>query len=184
MKYLVRKQVLPTVESPINIKLSTPCPLISPTFLSTASDTIFVGISFFVSLTSWFIFINNSFKFSPFFNEISWFSIDGLASRKSLISKLVTCLVLSWSNLFCTSILFKYGNFSIFMTFNKSFTNLKLSGAVISIKNNAHWHSYKNELIVATSWIKVSSILTSYTFKSRDFPLSNSPEILLVITAI
>ena len=107
LKYLVKKHVFPTVESPINIKLRTPCPLINPIFLSTASDTMFVGNSFFVSFTSWFIFNNNSFKFSPFFKEISWFSIVGFASKKSFISELATCLVLSWSNLFWTNILFK-----------------------------------------------------------------------------
>ena len=75
-------------------------------------------------------------------------------------------------------------NFSIFITVYKSFISLKLSGAVISIKNKAHWHSYKNEFIVGKSWINCSSILTSYTFKSKDFELGNSPDILLVTTAI
>ena len=62
LKYLLKKQVFPTVESPINIKLSEPWPFTIPIFLSIDSETIFVGISFFVSFTAVFIFFNNSIR--------------------------------------------------------------------------------------------------------------------------
>ena len=70
MKYLVKKHVFPTVESPIKIKLKEPWPLIKPIFFSKHSDTILHGNSFFVSLTYLFIFSNNSFTLLPFFKEV------------------------------------------------------------------------------------------------------------------
>ena len=92
--------------------------------------------------------------------------------------------MLSKSNLFWTNIFFKYGNFSDFIRPIKSLINLKLSWLVISTKNIAHWHSYKNVSINVGSLRNSSSILTSYKFKSKDFDWSNSTDILLVTMAI
>ncbi len=65
-----------------------------------------------------------------------------------------------------------------------SLVNLKLSWLVISTKNKAHWHSYKNVSIKEESLRKSSSIRTSYMFKSKVFDSFNSADILLVIMAI
>ena len=62
--------------------------------------------------------------------------------------------------------------------------NLKLSWLVISTKNKAHWHSYKNVSIKEESLRKSSSTRTSYIFKSNVFDWFNSADILLVIIAI
>ena len=107
-----------------------------------------------------------------------------LLSKYSFISKLVTCLVLSKSNLFWTNIFFKYGKCSDFIRLIKYLINLKLSWLVISTKNKAHWHSYKKVSINDGSLRNSSSILTSYMFKSTVFDSSNSADILLVMMAI
>ena len=71
LKYLFKKHVFPTVESPTKIKLKEPSVFINPTFFSTVSDTIFEASSFFGSFIAAFILFKSSGIFVPFFIDIS-----------------------------------------------------------------------------------------------------------------
>jgi hypothetical protein len=104
-----------------------------------------------------------------------------ILSKYSFISRLVTCVLLSKSNLLCTNIFFKYGKFFVFIRAIKSLINLKLSWLLISTKNKAHWHSYKNVSINDGFFNNCSSILTSYRLIYKELDLS---DILLIIMAI
>ena len=172
------------MESPINIKLKEPWTLINLAFFSIASETKFIGSSFFESFTAVFIFLSNSCILSPFLTDISRLSNDLFFSKYSFISKLDTCLVLPKSNLFWTKIALRYGYLAILILLISFFIKLKLSVLVISTKNKAHWHSYKKLSIKSSSFTNSSSILISYTFKFNDIFWSTSTDILVVENAI
>ena len=106
-----------------------------------------------------------------------------LESKNSFTSKLVTTLILSISNLFCTKI-FLNKNFEEFIRLFNCLINLKLSWFVMSTKNIAHWYSYKNVSFDDGSLRNSSSKLTSYIFKSKDLDWSKPTDILVVTMAI